>query len=450
MRIASHRELKHLDLAIRGAENISAAGELTIARQLRSEAPNADVTCGCGRVVDDHEDRIGCRPREVPLQRDEPGASTRTGPGSVDTPFEPTLSPSTGTANARRRAVDHDRTEGRPTEDAFDNRTPEFPFRVRALDRRTAEANGMRSRLIRSPRRPRSAGRSVNAATTETTPTRIAPSARLRITLFGTMNVPHIADNERRPAHEHGAARGRTRPQIESNCSRPTSVLLCNARRRTADSGSSECQPHAGEHVDDGRRRKVERLGQRGNQPERDDDRDDRHQQRNEARDDRQERGCRDGVGASRNTELKLAGLQSGCCESSLKSLSIVDLPVTATAKVQGSGSLFGDVFRAASSVSADEERDQHRVPVARDLRLVVRDVVHARVRRRRRRTAVGDELGDEGAVLSVRRPCQRGELDERTRSLRRAGWDQAESPARWTPPRVATRGCWSGGLVGR
>ena len=52
---------------------------------------------------------------------------------------------------------------------------------------------GMRRALTLSPRRPRSAGRSVSAATTETMPTRIAPTARLRMIEFGTISIPNMA-----------------------------------------------------------------------------------------------------------------------------------------------------------------------------------------------------------------------------------------------------------------
>ena len=45
---------------------------------------------------------------------------------------------------------------------------------------------GTLSELTRSPSRPSSAGSRVRAATTATTPTRMAPAARLRMTLLGT------------------------------------------------------------------------------------------------------------------------------------------------------------------------------------------------------------------------------------------------------------------------
>ena len=49
--------------------------------------------------------------------------------------------------------------------------------------------NGIRKALTRSPSSPSSAGSSVSAATTETIPTAIAPTARLFITFEGTSSI---------------------------------------------------------------------------------------------------------------------------------------------------------------------------------------------------------------------------------------------------------------------
>ena len=53
--------------------------------------------------------------------------------------------------------------------------------------------NGIRSAFTRSPSSPSSAGRSVSAANTETTPTMIAPAARLRMIVVGTISIPKSA-----------------------------------------------------------------------------------------------------------------------------------------------------------------------------------------------------------------------------------------------------------------
>ena len=58
---------------------------------------------------------------------------------------------------------------------------------------------GIRSAFTRSPSRPSSAGSSVSAATTETIPTRIAPTARLRMIEFGTSSIPNIATTKTVP-----------------------------------------------------------------------------------------------------------------------------------------------------------------------------------------------------------------------------------------------------------
>ena len=60
-------------------------------------------------------------------------------------------------------------------------------------------STGTRSALMRSPRRPSSAGRSVSAAATETTPTMIAPAARLRMMLVGTISSPSRATTKMLP-----------------------------------------------------------------------------------------------------------------------------------------------------------------------------------------------------------------------------------------------------------
>ena len=54
-------------------------------------------------------------------------------------------------------------------------------------------AIGTGSALTRSPRTLRSAGINVSAAATETTPTMIAPTARLRMMFVGTSSIPKRA-----------------------------------------------------------------------------------------------------------------------------------------------------------------------------------------------------------------------------------------------------------------
>ena len=52
---------------------------------------------------------------------------------------------------------------------------------------------GTRTESTRSPSKPSSAGSSVSAAATETTPTMIAPAARLRMMFVGTSSIPNSA-----------------------------------------------------------------------------------------------------------------------------------------------------------------------------------------------------------------------------------------------------------------
>ena len=112
--------------------------------------------------------------------------------GRLVTPFVPTFMPRTGAARSRRNAVE--RAKLRPGRRstrlmiAPQNRPSGFSASYDFLP-----TNGMRSAFTRSPRRPRSAGSSVVAAATETIPTRIAPTARLRMIELGTRSIPNMA-----------------------------------------------------------------------------------------------------------------------------------------------------------------------------------------------------------------------------------------------------------------
>jgi hypothetical protein len=111
---------------------------------------------------------------------------------------------------------------------------------VRSSDERPT--NGRRSELTRSPRSPSSAGRSVSAATTETTPTRIAPSARLRITLLGTINIPHIATTNAVPLTSTARLAGRTgaADRVELLASDPAFFSITgNDEQRVVDPSAS-------------------------------------------------------------------------------------------------------------------------------------------------------------------------------------------------------------------
>ncbi len=118
--------------------------------------------------------------------------------GSVVSPEKPVLMASTGAAQRSRSAVAETRlTSGRfitpPT--SADQKRPSEP----ALLIARRPITGMRPALTRSPSRLSTAGSSVNAATTETMPTRIAPSARLRRIVSGTRSIPHIASTKAMP-----------------------------------------------------------------------------------------------------------------------------------------------------------------------------------------------------------------------------------------------------------
>ncbi len=81
--------------------------------------------------------------------------------------------------------------------------------------------NGIRSALTLSPSRPSAAGSSVSAAMTETMPTRIAPTARLRMIELGTMSIPSIATTKTVPLKRTARLAVSPDAVIASNCSRP-------------------------------------------------------------------------------------------------------------------------------------------------------------------------------------------------------------------------------------
>src|SRR5918995_1194013 len=88
--------------------------------------------------------------------------------------------------------------ERRTLEHTLDDRVPEACLTI-ALRQRGAPDQGDAPLLIRSPRSPSNAGSNVSAATTDTIPTRIAPRARLRMMLFGTISMPSIATTKAVP-----------------------------------------------------------------------------------------------------------------------------------------------------------------------------------------------------------------------------------------------------------
>ena len=92
---------------------------------------------------------------------------------------------------------------------------------MKALQNRASEAEelrsllptiGSRSEFTRSPSRESIAGSRVSAAATETTPTMIAPAARLRRTFVRTTKQAEEGDDERAAAEEHGTTGCRSGP----------------------------------------------------------------------------------------------------------------------------------------------------------------------------------------------------------------------------------------------
>ena len=101
-------------------------------------------------------------------------------------------------------------------------RTIEPKTRLCAAGRAAAEAiNGTRSAFTRSPRSRNTAGSSVRAAATETMPTRIAPVARLRMTVLSTSSRPTIASTKALPLKSTARLAVEPATRIASSRSRP-------------------------------------------------------------------------------------------------------------------------------------------------------------------------------------------------------------------------------------
>ena len=81
--------------------------------------------------------------------------------------------------------------------------------------------NGSFSAFTRSPSSPSRAGRSVSAASTETIPTEIAPTARLFITFEGTSSIPVSAITNTEPLNSTARLAVAPEAAIESSSVRP-------------------------------------------------------------------------------------------------------------------------------------------------------------------------------------------------------------------------------------
>ena len=120
-----------------------------------------------------------------------------------------------------------------------DDRAPEAPLALRRSSRRAPEPGHAQS-VRPGPREGRAARAAASARRrTETIPTRIAPTARLRMTFVRDEQHPEHRDDERRPAEEHGAARGRAGSRDRVELPRPARrAPRGNGRRRRASSRS--------------------------------------------------------------------------------------------------------------------------------------------------------------------------------------------------------------------
>ena len=162
------------------------------------------------------------------------------------------------------------------------------PTDGRRARRRAGTSRDTRPASILSPSRLRLAGSSVNAAASAHSTTRIAPAARLRKIVVGTINSPTSATTTVMP--ENSTARLAVDParSIASSFSAAGRPLLAVARDDEQHVVDADREAHHRDHVRHEERQLVGLADERG-QRERDHDRDDREPDRQERRDERPE-----------------------------------------------------------------------------------------------------------------------------------------------------------------
>ena len=132
----------------------------------------------------------------------------------------PTFSASTGSVSATSTPTDRARLD---TGRASTRRTiaPQNLLSELADSSVRRPTIGIRSRFTPSPSRPSTAGSSVSAATTETIPTRIAPTASERMIEFGTSSIPNIATTNTVPLNSTARLAVAPDASIAASSSRP-------------------------------------------------------------------------------------------------------------------------------------------------------------------------------------------------------------------------------------
>src|SRR6201987_1734835 len=170
--------------------------------------------------------------------------------GRVLTPFAPMCRPKIGTARASIAPAERAKeSPGRRSTASTIRRQKRLS--AASVRPRLRPTTGTRSELTRSPTTLGRAGRSVNAAATETIPTRIAPRARLRMIEVGTMNMPSSAITNVEPlnrtARLGGGARMRDRVLLGQS-QHPLFAVARHDEQRVVD---PQREAHPGEHVHD-------------------------------------------------------------------------------------------------------------------------------------------------------------------------------------------------------
>ena len=281
-RVTGDGDGEERDQAVGRAPDL-ALTEARIGGELRAELRERRADVG-GRGVRDHDlGRIGARAREIALERHK--ALLGGEPvGRTETPLVPTFNQKTGSAS-RTSAPAKPPGSARADAARGGRSPPEPPLGVRRLDRPPPDQRDAASTL--SPRSPSTAGRSVSAATTETIPTRIAPTASMPMIEFGTSSIPNIATTKTLPLKSTARLAVAPDASIASSSCLPGTLLPVpgDHEQRVVD---AQREAHAREHVDH-EHRELELLRQECRQPERDHDCHDRHQQRYEPGDDRAE-----------------------------------------------------------------------------------------------------------------------------------------------------------------
>ena len=218
----------------------------------------------------------------------------------------------------------------------------------------------------------------MSAATTETIPTRIAPSCETAQDRVRDEHHPDHGKDERGAAEEHRTAGGCAGDGDRVEL-RPSAIALlpiaADDEQRVVD---TECEAHAREHVHD-EDREVECLSDECGQRERDDDGHERHEYRHEAGDDRAENEEQDDQrGGDAELELSLLKVLLGQALVVLVGGELAGDRRLEALRLSGVDGV-DDLTDSVLSARGQGHRDERRVPVGRDERSFAGSVERSR-----------------------------------------------------------------------